>query len=73
MAYGGFEQDRESLKYRCPAKHYGYECAGAGKCGVGCAVRIAMAEDPRIFTPLARSSYAWERAHDSRTINTIVS
>jgi hypothetical protein len=67
MAYGGFEQDRESLKYRCPAKHYGYACAGAGTCGVGCAVRIPMAIDSRIFTPLARSSYAWERAYDSRT------
>lgn len=67
MAYGGFEQDRESLKYRCPARHYGYECAGAGKCEVGCAVRIPLAEEPRIFTPLARSSYAWERAYDSRT------
>jgi hypothetical protein len=67
MAYGGFEQDRESLKYRCPARHYGYECAGADKCKVGCAVRIPLAEEPRIFTPLARSSYAWKRAYDSRT------
>jgi hypothetical protein len=67
MAYGGFEQDRESLKYRCPALQYGYECAGAGKCEVGCAVRIPRAEDPRVFTPLARSSYAWGKAYDTRT------
>lgn len=25
MAYGGFEKDRETLKYRCPARHYNFE------------------------------------------------
>jgi hypothetical protein len=28
MAYGGFERDRLTLKYRCPARHYGYGCEG---------------------------------------------
>jgi len=29
MAYGGFERDRGTLKYRCPAQHYGYDCRGS--------------------------------------------
>ena len=28
MAFGGFEKDRDALKYRCPARHYGLECRG---------------------------------------------
>jgi hypothetical protein len=28
MAYGGFEENRQCLKYRCPAKQYGIECKG---------------------------------------------
>ena len=31
MAYCGFEKDRNTLKYTCPAKHYGVECKGAKK------------------------------------------
>jgi len=57
MAYGGFEKEREALKYRCPARHYGIECKGKSRCPVGQAVRIGRGENPRIFTPLARSSY----------------
>jgi hypothetical protein len=67
MPYGGFEKDRESLKYRCPAEHYGLECKGKGRCPVRSAVRIPLKENRRIFTPLARSSYAWERTYDKRT------
>src|SRR4030067_1647879 len=61
MAFGGFEKDRGPLKYRCPALHYGLACKGLGQCSVAGAVRIPLSEDRRIFTPLARSSYAWER------------
>jgi len=67
MAYGGFEKDRGTLKYRCPAKHYGYECRGAGQCPVGKSVRISLEEDRRIFTPLARSSYKWKSIYKKRT------
>ncbi len=67
MAYGGFEKDRGCLKYRCPARHYGLECKGAGECPVGFAVRIPLCEDRRVFTPLARSSYAWKRHYKKRT------
>lgn len=67
MAYGGFEKDRQALKYRCPAIHYGLDCAGRSRCGVGGSVRIPLAVDRRLFTPLARSSYAWKRVYAKRT------
>lgn len=67
MAYGGFEKDRAALKYRCPAVHYGLACQGRRRCPVRQAVRIPLGEDRRVFTPLARSSYAWERAYRRRT------
>ena len=28
MAHAGFEKDRNTLKYRCPARHYGLHCSG---------------------------------------------
>ncbi len=67
MAFGGFEKDRETLKYRCPAAHYGINCAGSQSCRVSQGIRIKLEENRRLFTPLARSSYAWERAYDRRT------
>ena len=67
MAYGGFEKDRDTLKYRCPAKHYGYKCGGAGRCPVGKGLRIPLEEDRRVFTPLARSSYRWKSIYKKRT------
>jgi hypothetical protein len=67
MAYGGFERDRMTLKYRCPALHYGYQCEGRDRCPVGKAVRIPLDEDRRVFTPLPRSSLKWERCYDKRT------
>lgn len=67
MAYAGFEKDRETLKYRCPAQEKGVDCASAGNCPVGKAVRIPLSEDRRVFTPLARSSYVWKTAYNKRT------
>lgn len=67
MAYGGFEQKRETLKYRCPAEHYGVECEGKCQCPVKGAIRISLDEDRRIFTPLARSSYKWKEEYKGRT------
>jgi hypothetical protein len=67
MAYGGFEKDRGTLKYICPALAYGISCEGCSKCPVKKSVRIDMGIDRRIFTPLARSSYAWERTYAKRT------
>jgi len=67
MAYGGFEADRETQKFRCPAIHYGIECAGQSACEVKGALRVPLETDRRLFTPLARASYAWKRAYKHRT------
>lgn len=67
MAYGGFEKDRQRLKYRCPARHYGYKCKGLDQCAVKNAVRIPLELDRRVFTPLARSSYRFKRLYRRRT------
>ncbi len=67
MTFGGFEKDRQTLKYRCPAKQYGVDCIGQNSCPVVAGIRIKLGDDRRMFTPLARSSYAWERAYDKRT------
>lgn len=67
MPYGGFEQDRETLKYRCPADHYGISCAGKEDCPVGRAVRIPLEEERRIFTPVARSSYKFDDLYNMRS------
>jgi hypothetical protein len=68
MAFGGFEKDRETtLKYRCPAAHYAVDCSYWQDCAVRGSVRVSLDEDRRIFTPLARSSYAWKRIYRKRT------
>jgi hypothetical protein len=67
MAYGGYEKDRSSLRYLCPALHYGIECKGENKCEIKKFVRIKLKEGKRIFTPLARSSYKWKQIYKKRT------
>ncbi len=67
MAFGGFEKGRNTLKYRCPAKHYGSECKGRNRCCISDNIRIDMAGNPRIFTPLARSSYKWKQIYKKRS------
>ena len=68
MAYGGFEKDRMALKYICPVRAYGLTCSGADQCGHAMkSERISLEIDRRIFTPVARSSYAWERGYKKRT------
>ena len=67
MSYGGFERDRNTLKYRCPARALGIECKGMEQCPVGTAVRIPLSEDRRVFTPVARCSYAWKDHYDKRS------
>ncbi len=49
MSYGGFERDRNTLKFRCPARAMGAECKGMQQCPVGSAVRIPLSEDRRVF------------------------
>ncbi len=68
MAYGGFEKDRMALKYVCPIRAYGLTCQGSDQCAHAMkSERVSLEMDRRIFTPLARSSYAWEREYRKRT------
>jgi hypothetical protein len=67
MAHAGFEKDRNTLKYRCPARHYGLDCSGREHCGIGASVRIPIAEHRRVFGPVARDSYKWKELYKRRT------
>lgn len=67
MAYRGFEEARQALKYGCPAAHYGYECEGAHTCPLASSIRIPLSVDRRVFTPLARSSYRWKKEYNKRS------
>ena len=68
MAYGGFEDDRMALKYVCPMKAYGLTCQGSAQCVHAMKrERVSLEIDRRIFTPIARSSYAREREYKKRT------
>jgi len=73
MAFEGFEADRESLKYRCPAAARGVECTQRDICNGGChtehgrIVRVPLDTDRRIFTPQARDSQSWQREYNKRT------
>ncbi|WP_094545861.1 transposase [Petroclostridium xylanilyticum] len=67
MACGGFEKDRKTLKKLCPAKQYGLECECTDKCCVKHGIRISIETDRRIFTPIDRASYKWERYYNKRT------
>ncbi|QSZ26574.1 transposase [Aceticella autotrophica] len=67
MCNGGFEKDRNMLKKICPAKQYGLKCKCMDKCPAASGLRISLEENRRIFTPIDRSSYKWERLYKKRT------
>ena len=76
MVFSGFEQDRGSLKYRCPDAVYGLGCEGWKKChrdagcetnGYGRVVRVRLEKNHRIFTPTPRSSVRWKREYRRRS------
>jgi hypothetical protein len=67
MCNGGFEKDRSTLKKVCPAKQMGIECKGQAQCPVAQGIRIPLSEDRRIFTPIDRASYKWEKEYNKRT------
>ncbi|MCY0900296.1 MAG: transposase [Firmicutes bacterium] len=67
MAPGGFEADRDTLKKRCPAKVSGIPGDAQATCPVAHGLRIPWDTDRRVFTPLDRRSYTWEREYAHRT------
>ena len=71
MAYIGHEAERETLKYRCPAKHQGWECPMSSICNAGKSygktVRVDQEEDLRRFPPIPRATKQFERLYKGRT------
>jgi hypothetical protein len=70
MAFCGFEKDRKTLKYKCPSAAHGIECRDYARCSEGTKgkiLRIPLDIDRRIFVPIARSSYKWQRIYNGRT------
>ena len=76
LAFVGFEKERVTLKYRCPAAAFGFQCAGRAECeklapsGVGefgRTIRVPIEKDRRIFTPIARPTDKWTKSYNLRT------
>ncbi|MDY7033134.1 MAG: hypothetical protein SVY10_14660 [Thermodesulfobacteriota bacterium] len=76
MTFCRFEGDRGTLKYRCPAAAYGFECKGREECtysgqvkvgSYGRIVRININKDRRIFTPTLYGSPSWKRVYNRRS------
>jgi hypothetical protein len=71
MAYMGYEKDRETLKYRCPARHEGWVCPSEGRCNegksYGMVVRVERELDLRRFPPIPRATLQFERRYKGRT------
>lgn len=71
MAYIGHEKSRQTLKYRCPARHQGFACASEEKCNAGksygLTVRVPQELDLRRFPPIPRATKQFERLYKGRT------
>jgi hypothetical protein len=71
MSYIGHEPGRGTVKYRCPAKHEGWECPMSATCNAGKSygktVRVPQATDPRRFPALPRATKKFERLYKGRT------
>ncbi len=71
MAYVGYEKDRETLKYRCPARHEGWSCPSEGRCNAekkyGMIVRVDREVDLRRFPPIPRATKQFEKRYKGRT------
>jgi hypothetical protein len=76
MEFKGFEKDRETLKFRCPAAAYGIECKNRDACRCrlavrdghhGRVVRVPLDRDRRLFTPVYRHSGTFRKAYKKRS------
>ena len=71
MAYIGYEPQRETIKYRCPARHEGWPCPHDAACNAGKSygktVRVDRTIDLRRFPPIPRATKKFERLYDGRT------
>ena len=67
MVYVGYEKDRDTLKYRCPAENYGFECQYYIDCPVNNSLRIKLTDNPRVFTALPRNTLKWQSKYNQRS------
>jgi hypothetical protein len=71
MAYIGYEPQRETIKYRCPAKHEGWTCPMSEICNAGKSygktVRVPREIDVRRFPAIPRATKQFERLYKGRT------
>jgi hypothetical protein len=71
MAYIGHEPERGTLKYRCPARHQGWECPSDAACNgdrdYGLTVRVKQEIDLRRFPSVPRATKQFERLYKGRT------
>jgi hypothetical protein len=71
MAYIGYEAERGTLKYRCPARHEGWACPQEAECNgtkkYGRTVRVPCEIDLRRFPPIPRATKTFERLYRGRT------
>ena len=71
MSYIGYEPQRQTVKYRCPAKHEGWACPMAKICNAGksygLTVRVPQEIDVRRFPSLPRATKKFERLYKGRT------
>jgi hypothetical protein len=71
MSYIGREPDRGTLKYRCPARHGGWDCPSDAVCNgdrkYGLTVRVKQEMDLRRFPPIPRATKQFERLYKGRT------
>jgi hypothetical protein len=71
MAYIGYEPERETIKYRCPARHEGWSCPHDAVCNAeksyGKTVRVDRTIDLRRFPPIPRATKKFERLYNGRT------
>jgi hypothetical protein len=67
MAYVGYEQDRGTVRYRCPAVYEGFKCASDEKCNqgrkYGLSVRIKIEEDFRRFPAIPRATKQFQERY----------
>lgn len=76
MQFMGFESQRGTLKFRCPAAAFGLECHNREACHCvpdvrdgeyGRVVRVNLERDRRIFLPLHRHSQGFVKGYKKRT------
>ena len=71
LAYIGHEPDRGTIKYRCPARHQGFDCPSAADCNAGrdygLTVRVKQEIDLRRFPSIPRATKQFERLYAGGT------